>query len=67
MEQGVQAPCWAPQSRGSVPEDEPPKRLTSKTSGAYIQESQRAVGKRGSTLGKLTYKLTMSPSAAARA
>lgn len=49
-EQGVCVPQMAPQPLELAPEGKAPKHPTLKTSGAYIQEDQRAVGNKGFTL-----------------
>ena len=54
------SPTSAPSSGVLQWEDEPPEHLSLKASRAYIQETQRTVGNRNSTLKGCTQNLTHS-------
>lgn len=57
-EPGVCAPHQGPQLLDCAQRDEPPKCLTLKTSGDYIQENHRTVVNRELTLKGLMYRVT---------
>ena len=56
--QGVLALCQTPQPLGCAPERWTPKSLALKTTGAYVQETQRAVRNQDPSLKAVTCRLT---------